>query len=101
MKLPKVVSPDEWLAARKELLAKEKEFNRQRDALSAERRELPMVLLEKDYVFEGPNGPRTLSDLFEGKQQLIVYHFMFGPDWNAGCVACSLLADSFAGSLVH
>lgn len=101
MKLPKVVSRGAWLAARKDLLAKEKEWNRQRDALSAERSKLPMVLLEKDYVFEGPNGPRTLSDLFEGKRQLIVYHFMFDPAWDAGCPACSLVADSFAGSLVH
>src|SRR5262245_30188286 len=101
MELPKAVSRDVWLRARKELLAKEKAWNRQRDALSAERRKLPMVRIEKDYVFEGPNGRRSLADLFEGRRQLIVYHFMFDPDWDEGCPSCSLLADNFAGALVH
>ena len=77
-------------------------FTRQRDALAAERRKLPMVAIEKEYVFQGPEGRRTLADLFDGKQQLLVYHFMFGPDWgDEGCPACSFVADNFAGSLVH
>ncbi|MDH3459839.1 MAG: DUF899 domain-containing protein, partial [Burkholderiaceae bacterium] len=79
--LPKVVSQDEWQAAINKLLVKEKELTRARDALSAERRRLPMVRIEKDYVFEGQNGKATLLDLFEGRRQLIVYHFMFAPDW--------------------
>ncbi len=102
MKLPKVVSQDDWTAARKRLLAKEKEFSRQRDALSAERRKLPMVAVEKEYMFEGPEGRRTLADLFDGKRQLVTYHFMFGPDWgDEGCPACSYVVDNIAGSLVH
>jgi predicted dithiol-disulfide oxidoreductase (DUF899 family) len=99
--IPKVVTRAEWLAARKELLVKEKEWNRQRDALSAERRKLPMVRIEKDYVFEGPNGRRRLADLFDGKRQLLVYHFMFEPDDDEGCQACSFVADNFASGLVH
>ena len=98
---PRVVSRDEWLAARKELLSKEKDFTRQRDALSAARRELPWVRVEKEYVFDTPSGKRTLADLFNGKSQLIVYHFMFGPSWEEGCPSCSLLADHFDGSVVH
>ncbi len=101
MERPTIVSRDEWTAARKRLLVKEKEFNRQRDALSAERRKLPMEEVTKEYVFEGPEGRRTLADLFDGKRQLLVYHFMFGPDYDAGCPACSFVADNFAGSLVH
>jgi predicted dithiol-disulfide oxidoreductase (DUF899 family) len=101
METPKVVSRDVWLAARKELLAKEKAWNRERDALSAERRRLPIVKIEKEYVFHGPEGRRTLGDLFEGRRQLLVYHFMFDPDWDEGCPACSFVADNFAGSLVH
>ena len=104
MPKPTIVSRDEWTAARKRLLVKEKELTRQRDALSAERRKLPMVAIEKEYVFEGPDGRRTLADLFGKKAQLIVYHFMFGlpPDWeDEGCPACSYVADNFAGSLVH
>jgi len=97
----KVVSEDQWLAARKELLAAEKEFTRQRDALSAKRRELPWVKIEKNYVFDGPNGKQSLSDLFRGKSQLVVYHFMLGPDWKEGCPSCSYLGDHFDGSLVH
>jgi predicted dithiol-disulfide oxidoreductase (DUF899 family) len=99
--LPKVVSREEWLRARKELLVKEKGWNRQRDALSAERRKLPMVRIEKDYVFEGPQGRRSLGDLFEGRRQLLVYHFMFAPEWDEGCRACSFVADNLSGALVH
>jgi predicted dithiol-disulfide oxidoreductase (DUF899 family) len=101
MNLPKTVSQADWFAAHKKFLAREKEFTRQRDALAAERRKLPMVAIEKQYVFEGPEGRRTLADLFEGKRQLLVYHFMFGPDDDEGCPACSFVADNFAGSLVH
>jgi predicted dithiol-disulfide oxidoreductase (DUF899 family) len=102
MKERTIVSRDEWTAARKRLLVSEKEFNRQRDALSAERRELPMVPIDKEYVFEGPEGRRSLADLFDGKRQLLTYHFMFGPDWgDEGCPACSFVADNFAGALVH
>jgi predicted dithiol-disulfide oxidoreductase (DUF899 family) len=101
MARPRVVSRGEWLAARKELLAKEKELTRRRDSLNVERRRLPMVWIEKDYVFEGPNGRCTLGDLFEGRRQLIVYHFMFDRAWDEGCPSCSFVADSFAGALVH
>jgi predicted dithiol-disulfide oxidoreductase (DUF899 family) len=97
----KVVSEEQWIAARKELLAAEKEFTRQRDAISAKRRELPWVKVEKKYVFDGPNGKESLSDLFRGKSQLIIYHFMFGPGWEQGCPSCSYLGDHFDGSLVH
>src|SRR5260370_26694517 len=97
----KVVSKSEWPPARKELLAGEKESARQRDALSAKRRELPWVKVEKNYVFDGPNGKESLSDLFRGKSQLIVYHFMLGPGWEQGCPSCSYLGDHFDGSLVH
>lgn len=96
-----VVSEAEWLAARKELLAKEKEFTRQRDALSAERRKLPWVKVEKNYVFDTPAGKKTLADLFGAKSQLIVYHFMLGPGWAEGCPSCSFLGDHFDGSIVH
>src|SRR5438477_2586634 len=104
VKLPKVVSQDDWTAARKRLLAKEKEFSRQRDALSAERRKLPMVAVEKEYMFEGPEGRRTLADLFGKKSQLIIYHFMFGlpPEWEEeGCPACSYVVDNLSGGLLH
>lgn len=84
-----VVSRDEWLAARTELLRKEKEFTRLRDQLSEERRKLPWVKIEKNYVFDGPSGKQTLADLFDGRSQLVVKHFMFGPDWSEGCVGCS------------
>jgi predicted dithiol-disulfide oxidoreductase (DUF899 family) len=97
----KVVSEKEWIAARKELLNAEKEFTRQRDAISAKRRELPWVKVEKNYVFEGPNGKTSLADLFRDKSQLIVYHFMLGPGWEQGCPSCSYLGDHFGGSLVH
>lgn len=96
-----VVSGAEWLVARKDLLTREKEFTRQRDALSAARRQLPMVKVEKDYVFEGPNGKQTLADLFDGRSQLIVYHFMLGPGWGEGCKSCSYLADHFDGANWH
>src|ERR1700738_4801397 len=98
---PRVVSQAEWLTARKELLKKEKEFTRQKDALSAERRELPWVRVEKEYTFDAPSGKRTLSDLFEGKSQLIVYHFMFGPEWQEGCPSCSFDMDHTDAALVH
>ena len=101
MEMPNVVSRDKWIAARKQLLAKEKEWNRKRDRLSAERRKLPMVRVEKDYVFEGPHGRRTLGDLFDGRRQLLIYHFMFEPDHEEGCKSCSFVADNFAGALVH
>ncbi len=96
-----IVSPKEWLPARQALLDKEKEFSRQRDALSAARRELPWVKVEKAYVFDGPGGQETLADLFDGRSQLIVYHFMMGPDWEEGCKSCSFLADHFDGGVVH
>ena len=94
----KVVSQNEWLAARKALLAKEKEFTKARDQLSAARRALPWVKVEKNYVFEGPDGRETLADLFAGRSQLIVYHFMLGPGWVQGCPSCSFLADHFDGA---
>lgn len=97
----KVVSPAEWLAARKEFLAKEKEFTRLRDELSRQRRQLPWEKVGKKYVFEGPNGTETLADLFDGRTQLIVYHFMMGPGWKEGCPSCSYLADSFDGVTIH
>jgi predicted dithiol-disulfide oxidoreductase (DUF899 family) len=101
MEQPKVVTQAEWLAARKELLTKEKQFTKLRDDLSRQRRELPWEKVEKNYVFDGPNGKVTLSGLFGNKSQLIIYHFMFGPDWKEGCPSCSLLADHFDGSLLH
>lgn len=97
----KIVSQGEWLTARKALLAREKEFTRARDALSAARRDLPWTPVEKDYVFDGANGSEKLSDLFGGKSQLIVYHFMLGPGWVQGCPSCSFLADHFDGAAVH
>src|SRR5277367_6003109 len=96
-----VVSPKEWIESRKALLRKEKEFTQSRDELSRQRRELPWEKIEKEYVFDGPNGKVTLAELFGGKSQLIVYHFMFGPGWEAGCPSCSYPADHFGGSLVH
>ena len=96
-----VVSEAEWLVARKDLLTREKEFTRQRDALSAARRALPMVRVEKDYVFEGSKGKQTLAELFDDRSQLIVYHFMLGPGWGDGCKSCSYLADHFDGANWH
>src|SRR5277367_6281026 len=97
----KVVSPAEWLAARKELLIKEKEFTRLRDEISRQRRELPWEKVEKPYVFEGPKGKETLADLFGGRSQLIVYHFMLGPEWKEGCPGCSFVSDTIDGNDVH
>jgi predicted dithiol-disulfide oxidoreductase (DUF899 family) len=96
-----VVSREEWVVARKELLVKEKQLTRLRDELSRERRELPWVKVETPYVFEGPDGRETLADLFAGRSQLIVHHFMFSPDWEEGCVGCSFHADHADGPLVH
>jgi predicted dithiol-disulfide oxidoreductase (DUF899 family) len=101
MDKPKVVSQDDWLEARKQLLVKEKEFLRMQDAMNAERRSLPWVQVTKPYVFEGPDGPLTLGDLFDGRSQLIVYHFMFLSKNDAGCPHCSLRADGFDGISVH
>ena len=101
MEQSKVVSPAEWLAARKELLKKEKEFTRLRDEVSRQRRELPWEKVEKSYVFDGPKGKETLADLFGGRSQLIVYHFMFGPDWKEGCPSCSFISDHIDGSVAH
>src|SRR6266851_16348 len=98
---PKVVSREEWLVARKKLLAKEKQLTRQRDAIAAERRQLPWVKVEKNYVFDSPSGKRTLADLFDGRSQLIIYHFMFGPDWQEGCPSCSFNMDHTDPALVH
>jgi len=97
----RVVPHAEWLAARKKLLAKEKEFTRLRDELSRQRREMPWEKVDKPYVFEGPAGKETLADLFDGRSQLIVYHFMFGPGWKEGCPSCSYLADGFDGIALH
>jgi predicted dithiol-disulfide oxidoreductase (DUF899 family) len=97
----KVVSRDEWLAAGKQLLTKEKELTRLRDQLSAERRELPWIKVEKPYVFDRPTGKETLADLFSGRSQLIVYHFMYPASWNEGCPSCSFRADNFNGIIVH
>jgi predicted dithiol-disulfide oxidoreductase (DUF899 family) len=96
-----VVSRAEWLATRKAHLAREKEFTRMRDRLSADRRALPWVRIDKTYVFDGPHGKVTLAELFDGRRQLIVYHFMFGPGWEEGCPSCSFLADHIDGAAVH
>lgn len=96
-----IVSREDWLEARKAHLQKEKEFTRQRDQLSQERRDMPWVKVDKEYVFEGPNGKESLSDLFEDKSQLMIYHFMFGPDWDEGCPSCSFWADNYNGIVVH
>jgi predicted dithiol-disulfide oxidoreductase (DUF899 family) len=102
MSLPKTSTRAEWLAARKELLEKEKELTRQRDALNIERRNLPMVEIEKDYAFDGPNGKVHLIDMFEGRRQLIIYHFMFGPEWEDGCPSCTAGTDEISpGFLGH
>src|SRR5215467_14314865 len=94
MTYPRIVSRDEWRAARAELLTKEKEATRARDRLNAERRRLPMVKIDKDYRFEGPNGTARLLDLFDGRRQLIIYHFMFDPSWDDGCPSCTNLVDN-------
>jgi predicted dithiol-disulfide oxidoreductase (DUF899 family) len=102
MSLPRIATREAWLAARKELLAKEKDLTRQRDALNAERRNLPMVEIEKDYIFDGPNGAVRLIDMFEGRPQLIIYHFMFDPEWEDGCPSCTAGTDELsAGFFAH
>jgi predicted dithiol-disulfide oxidoreductase (DUF899 family) len=101
MNRPTIVSPSEWLAARKEFLAREKAFSKARDDLAAARRALPMTKVEKDYVFDAPEGKTRLVDLFGKHPQLVVYHFMFDPKWDAGCKSCSLIADNVQGSLAH
>jgi predicted dithiol-disulfide oxidoreductase (DUF899 family) len=98
---PNVVSRGEWLAARKELLTKEKLLTRQRDEIDRQRRALPWVKVEKNYIFDGPNGQQSLSDLFENRSQLIISHFMFGPGWKEGCVGCSFRSDHVDGTLAH
>ncbi|TQM37454.1 DUF899 domain-containing protein [Pseudonocardia cypriaca] len=97
--LPEVVSREEWLAARKELLAREKALTRARDQLNADRRRLPMVRVDKPYTFEGPDGPVGLLDLFEGRPQLVVHHFMFDPEWETACQSCSSAADQIPANL--
>ena len=101
MSLPDVVSPEVWRAARTELLAEEKELTRTRDALNVKRRQLPMVHMAKDYVFEGPDGTAHLGDLFEGRSQLIVQHFMFDPSWEDGCSSCTAAADEVSDGLLR
>jgi predicted dithiol-disulfide oxidoreductase (DUF899 family) len=99
--LNKIVSQGEWLAARKALLAKEKQMTRLRDEINAERLALPWVKIEKDYVFDTSAGKKRLADLFDGRSQLIIYHFMLGPGWAAGCPGCSFVSDHFDGALPH
>ena len=101
MQTHKIVSRDEWIAARRELLAKEKELLKAKDAVRRQTRELPWVKIEKNYVFDGPNGRETLSDLFAGRSQLVVKHFMMAPGWKEGCLGCSFGADQVEGSVVH
>jgi predicted dithiol-disulfide oxidoreductase (DUF899 family) len=102
MTLPRITSREEWLAARKDLLHREKELTQQRDTLSAERRNLPMVEITKDYEFDGPKGPARLLDIFDGRPQLIIYHFMFDPEWDDGCPSCTAGTDEIApGFLEH
>ena len=96
-----IVTHDEWVEARKSLLVREKEFTKLREQLTRQRRELPWERVEKDYVFEGPKGATGLAELFDGRSQLIVYHFMYAPDWEAGCKSCSFLADHFDPAIVH
>lgn len=101
MDRPRVVSREEWQAARRVQLAKEKELTRLRDRIVAEGRALPWVKVDEEYVFDGPDGRETLSELFAGRSQLVVYHFMFGPGWKEGCVGCSFLADHLEGPRLH
>jgi predicted dithiol-disulfide oxidoreductase (DUF899 family) len=101
MALPKIVSQEEWTAARRALLEKEKEFTRQRDRLNTERRELPMVEVTKGYEFEGPDATVSLRDLFEGRRQLIVYHFMFHPEWDEGCPSCTAGTDELSDGFIE
>src|SRR5215469_15716365 len=97
----KVVSEKQWLAARKKLLLEEKKFTKLRDKLNQKRRDLPWIKVDKEYFFEGPDGKETLSDLFDGKSQLITYHFMFGPGWGEGCPHCSFWADHYDAVTMH
>jgi len=99
--LPQVVSRDEWLTARAELLVKEKEATRARDRLNAQRRRLPMVKMDKQYLFDGPDGQVELADLFDGRRQLIIYHFMFDPSWEDGCPSCTYLVDNLPSNLAR
>lgn len=101
MAYPQIVSREEWLVARQELLIKEKETTRARDRLNAERRRLPMVKIDKEYLFEGPDGKASLLDLFDGRCQLILYHFMFDPSWDDGCKSCSNLVDNLPSRLAR
>jgi predicted dithiol-disulfide oxidoreductase (DUF899 family) len=101
METHKIVSREEWLVARQEHLAKEKEFTRLRDQLSQQRRDLPWVRVEKEYVFDGPQGKETLADLFAGRSQLLIYHFMFHPSWDVPCKSCSFWADNYNGIVIH
>ena len=101
MELPRIVSEAEWQEANEQLRAKEKEATKARDALSAERRRLPMVRIEKEYVFDGPGGKASLLDLFEGRRQLIVGHFMFDPSWEDGCPSCTAGADEVSDGLLE
>ena len=96
-----IVSREEWLVARKDLLGNEKQLTRLRDKLAVERRALPWVKIDKEYVFDGPEGKVTLADLFAGRSQLVIYHFMFGPDWQEGCPSCSFVSDHMDGALPH
>ncbi|MGC4004930.1 MAG: DUF899 family protein [Pirellulales bacterium] len=97
----KIVSRKDWLVERTRLLHEEKAFTRKKDELAQRRRDLPWVEVQENYVFEGPNGPTTLADLFDGRGQLLIYHFMFAPEWTQGCKSCSLVADHFDPSVVH
>src|ERR1700736_7087644 len=97
----KIVSREEWIEARKAHMAHEKEYTRARDRLSEERRALPWVKVDKNYLFDGPDGQKTLADLFKGRSQLVVQHFMFAPDWNEGCKSCSFWADGFERMIQH
>jgi len=101
MQKSKVVSREKWLVSRKEFLVKEKEFTRLRDQLSQQRRELPWVKVNKEYLFDGPDGKESLADLFQDRSQLIIYHFMYGPGWQQGCPSCSFWADNFNGVVIH
>lgn len=101
MPKPKVVSREQWLSARKALLRKEKAFSHERERLAQKRRELPWVKVDKNYVFDGPNGPESLAKLFGNKSQLVVYHFMFGPGWKEGCAHCSFWSDHYDGMKPH
>ena len=101
MESPKIVSQEDWLKARRELLKKEKDLSKARDELTSERQKLPWVKIEKDYFFDGPKGKVGLGEIFEGKSQLIVYHFMFEEDWDEGCKSCSFLADHYEPAIIH